>query len=206
MAAATFSSAAIHAALRVWNAAPASVSLNRTNESRDVNGLLCFATDDRGRIEIYGESEARPVYSAAFSVPAERALAVSRAELRLLSDYPACRLDEALPLPASATTGLSPVAYAAAIAAAPLFSRFANLLPPERRASHARRQYLLPLILGGLLLASLIAALIVLPAFERRSYLEALNNEARRLEPLALRAQALDKLGTANRKPHHGSR
>jgi Tfp pilus assembly protein PilN len=190
LAAATFSSAVIHAALRIWSAAPAS--------------LLCFAASsseghERGRTEVYGESRARAVYSAEFALPPERALAVSRAELRLEPDYPATTFAEALPAPSSGPggglpSGCSPLAYAAALAAsAPLVTGFANLLPPERRASNVRKQYWLPAALGSLLILSLIIGLAVMPAMERRNYLAGLNAEIRRLEPAALRAQTIER-------------
>ncbi|HVW85350.1 MAG TPA: PilN domain-containing protein, partial [Bryobacteraceae bacterium] len=183
MAAATFSSAAIHAALRVWSAAPASI--------------LCSYTDDRGRTEIYGESEARPVYSAEFTLAPERALAVARAELRLPPDYAARSLTEALP---AVRGDSSPMAFAAALAAsAPLTVKFANLLPKERRASSARHQYLLPGILAGFLLVGAVVAFAVIPAIEKRSLLAGLNAETHRLEPLALRAQTLEKRANADR-------
>ena len=66
MAAATFSSAVIHAALRLQPTAPASI--------------FCYLTS-QDRTEVYGESEAKPCYSAGFALPPERALAVARAEL-----------------------------------------------------------------------------------------------------------------------------
>jgi Tfp pilus assembly protein PilN len=95
---------------------------------------------------------------------------------------------------------LSPLTYAAAlVGSAPLAARFANLLPKERRASSARRQYLLPAILaGGAAIAALIG-FIAVPAIGQRSYLKSLNQEIRTLEPAAQRAQALDKHIAANR-------
>ncbi len=203
LAAATFSSAVIHAALRIWSAAPASV--------------LCFAPSssnehERNRTEVYGESRARGVYSAEFALPPERALAVSRSELRLEADHAASTLAAALPVPLSApgvfsplaevppSAMYSPLAYAAALAAsAPLATRFANLLPPERRASNVWKQYWLPAALGSLVLLSLIIGLVVVPAIQQRRYLAGLNGEIRRLEPRALRAQTLEKKIAADR-------
>ncbi|MES1260605.1 MAG: PilN domain-containing protein [Acidobacteriota bacterium] len=179
VAAFTFSAAAIHAALRIRNIPAAA--------------MLIFWTDERGQTEIYGESGARPLYSSAFAVPAQRALALSRAELRLPPDYPALSPGEAIP----GSTGLA--STAALAASAPLVSRFANLLPAERRASSARRQYLLPAILGALLMAGLIGAFVVFPAMEQRSYLAALKAEVHALEPRALHAQELEKRAGVNR-------
>ena len=176
LAAVTFSSAAIHAALRMRSAAPASI--------------LCFFTGDR--TEVYGESEARPLYSAEYSLPSERALAYARAELRLTPDYPAQTLAEALNAPSLREV----VALAAS---APLVNRFANLLPKERRASSARRQYLLPLILAVIAALAALVCFVILPAVAERRYLNSLNEEIRVLEPPALRAQALEKTINSNR-------
>ena len=107
IAAVTFSPAVIHSALRIWSVAPAS--------------LLCFDTDasDPGedrRTEMYGESESRAVFSAEFSVPRERALALARAELRMAPDYPAKPLFEVLPGTQGTALAGSALAYAAAVA------------------------------------------------------------------------------------------
>ncbi|MDQ1469281.1 MAG: hypothetical protein QOJ99_761, partial [Bryobacterales bacterium] len=168
VAAFSFSSSAIHTALRIWSAAPAS--------------LLVLCTPD-GRTEIYGESESRPFYSAEYPTSAERALALSRGELRLEQQSAAQSLAEALPQAAGLKEGYSALAYAAALVdSVPLMARFANLLPKDRRASSTRRQYWLPGILGSLLLAGLVAVFVVMPAMEQRSYLKALNAEIHKLE------------------------
>jgi len=186
VAAVTFSSAAIHAALRIWGAAPAS--------------FLVYSTVQAGRTEVYGESEGRPFYSAEFAAPLERALAIARSELRLPTDHEAAALGTALPAPAQAAAEFSSMAYTAALAAsAPLVARYANLIPAERRASNTRRQYLVPAILAAVLATSAIVGFGILPALERRNYLAALNDEAHRLEPAALRAQTLEKTTNSNR-------
>jgi hypothetical protein len=183
LAAVSFSSAVIHAAMRIWSAAPASI--------------LCFSTDERGRTEIYGESEARPVYSAEFSIAPERALSVARAELRLPPDYPARPLED---IWRWAGERPAPLPFAAALAgSAPLVAKVANLLPRERRASSARRQYLLPAILATLLVAGALAAFVIVPALEQRKYLAELNAEIHKLEPPAARAQLLEKRIGADR-------
>jgi Tfp pilus assembly protein PilN len=180
MAAATFSTAVIHTALRIWSEAPAS--------------LLCINTDDNGHIEIYGESDSRAAFSAEFSVTRERAIALARAELRIASDQPARALSEVLPpAPGKALQG-NPLAWAAAIAgSAPRVTHFANLLPPERRASHDRMQYLVPAILGILLVLALLAVFVIFPAVEQKRYREDLDRAARQLEPAAARAQAMER-------------
>jgi Tfp pilus assembly protein PilN len=180
IAAATFSAAVIHPALRVWSAAPAS--------------LLCITTDDVGHTELYGESASRALFSAEFSVVRERAIALARAELRLASDYPALTLNDVLPSPVSAGPQALPLAYTAGIAgAAQRVARFANLLPPERRASHNRLQYLGPVILVCVLAIALLGVFVVFPAIAQKRYRDDLDNAARKLEPAALRAQALER-------------
>ena len=186
VAAATFSSAAIHAALRVWaSAAPA--------------GFLLHSTSPQGRTEIYGESEARAVFSADFAMPAERALALARAELRLppeASVLPlAAALPSALPGPQSPSAEVcAPLAWAAALAAsAPFTTNLANFIPKDRRASNARRQYLATIVLAGLLVTGLIIAFVAFPAIERSNYLSALNSEIHRLDPAARHAQELEQ-------------
>lgn len=68
----TFSAAAVYSALRLHAPAP-----------RD--GFLAAAQTDAG-LEIYGESEAKPVFSAVFDTPREKAVALAAAELRLPED------------------------------------------------------------------------------------------------------------------------
>jgi Tfp pilus assembly protein PilN len=182
LAAVTFAATVIHAALRVWNEAPAS--------------LLCVAIDTRGRIAIYGESESRPVFSAEFPGSAERAIALSRSELRIAPDFPAKTLAESLPPDTNgrATPESSALAYAAAIAgSATRVVKSANLLPAERRASHNRLQYLIPGILGTLLVLALAAVFVIFPALEQRRYRADVARVTRQIEPAALRAQSLER-------------
>ena len=174
----TFSPAAIYASLRMWNPAPGPV--------------LCFAGEDR--IEVYGESESRAVYSAGFSIDRARALEISRSELRLSSDFAAQALEDVLPQPAGTVSVSGPLAWAAALAnSARRGIRFANLLPPERRASRSTLQYLLPAVLGCLLVAALVIAFVVFPAIEESRYRDDLKRATRSVEPAALRVQNLEK-------------
>jgi Tfp pilus assembly protein PilN len=181
VAAVTFSAAAIHSALRLREAAPAS---------------LLLYNDNGARREVYGESAARPVYSAEFGGGAERALASSRAELRLAADTMAVPLREALRLTGEAGA----LAWAAGlVSAAPLTSRLANLIPPSRRASHSRLQYALPAALTVLLLLALVGLFVILPLLDRKRTQALLSEELRRLEPVALRAQSMEKATAAAR-------
>lgn len=180
VAAITFSPAVIHAALRIWNTAP--------------NPVLCFCSDENGRIEIYGESPARGAFSAEFSFPAGRAAAMARAELRIAPDYPMQALFEILPGTRAIEAAGNPLASAAAMAgSAPRLARFANLLPPERRASHDRVQYLIPAALGILLALALLTAFLIVPAVAQRRYRNELERASQQLEPVAERARRLER-------------
>lgn len=182
----SFSTAAIHAAIRIWNAAPAS--------------LLCLHTDSRGRSEIYGESPSRAIFSAEFSILADRALSLARAELRAAADCPALTLAEVLPLPSGGPIPPSAPAYAAAIAGSAGRAKLANLLPPERRASHNRLPYLISAALAVLILLAILMVFAIFPAIEQRSYRAELDRAANELWPAVLRAQALEKRIAADRQ------
>lgn len=184
LAAVTFTPTVLHAALRIWNAAP--------------EALLCVVSTEAGRTELYGESPARGVYSAEFAIPATRALSVARSELRLPADFPVTGLEGLLQ-----TTGRKPasdLAYLAALAGASArTARFANLLPEARRASHDRMRYLLPAALGVLLVAAVVIWFAVLPAIAAHRYRSDLDQAARRLEPAANRAKSLERAAAAAR-------
>lgn len=173
MAAVTFSSVAIHAALRVRQSGLASI--------------FCYALAGAGRIEVYGESEAKPCYSAGFTLPADRALSLARAELRLAPEFPATELSGLLP------SGGSPFACAAALAAsAPLAVHFANLLPAERRASHSRARYIVPIGLAALLLIGVLAVFVAFPLITEHRYIADLTAEQQSLERPAALVKSID--------------
>jgi Tfp pilus assembly protein PilN len=186
MAAATFSSAVIYAALRLQQAAPASI--------------FFYVSPAPGRTEVYGESEAKPCYSASFALSPERALALARAELRLPQDQEVQDLSSGLAVPRADGALVSPLAYAAALAAsAPLSIRFANLLPAERRASHSRTRYLFPITLAVLVVLGLLTVFVAFPFFNERRLVRDLTAEQNRIAPAALRVQAIDKILQTNR-------
>lgn len=186
LAAVTFSSAAVHAAIRVRTAAPGSF-------------VAVLTPPDAPRTEIYGESESRAVYSARYPFSADRAADLARDELRLGPAFPVVELAKVLPV-RSADPTLPALAIAAALASsAPFASSPANLLPPESRATRSRAGWI-AVAAAALILA--IAAIVVwgvLPAVEQRRYMRALAGESRSLEHPALRAQALEKQAAAAR-------
>ena len=170
----TFSAAAIHASLRLYGPPPAEV--------------LAYTEDQNGTVEIYGESAARPVFSAEFDAPLDRALALARAELRLPAGENAWPLESLLPV-----TGADPLLCAAAACnACPRLATPANLLPADRRKDFSRAHYLLPAVLGVMLLLA-IGAMLAYPALEHRRYMESLRQEIAKLQPYVNRLQAIDK-------------
>lgn len=194
LAAVTFAAAVIHPARRAWGGT--------------MQPVLCFQPGENDRTDIYGESEGREVYSVGMPGGVDRALAVSRAELRLTADWPAIPLAEAL-----GATGQSAEAWAAAVAGGLRRGRVANLLPLERRATHNRIQYVLPAVLVVALAAAVIFLLGVLPALHEKQYRDELDAAALRLEPMARQAQAAElatravrakimALDTFRRRPH----
>ncbi len=179
IAAVTFSSAAIHAAIRVRTAAPAS--------------FLAYSTAlDASRIEVYGESESRPVYSARYPFDCEQSLDLARDELRLDASTPGLELAHALPVQGG-ENGTS-LAVAAALAASTPFSpQPANLLPQSRRATRSRAGWLAVSAAAALLACAALLVWVILPAIQQRQYMQGLAAESLRLERPALRAQTLEK-------------
>jgi len=185
----TFSAAALHAAIRLNGAAKTHANGN--------GGFLAMSVAATGAVEVYGESAARPVFSAEFELAPERAAVLALAELRLSPETPPLKLQEVLPAP-----GINPVAndlsrnalpYATALAGAcPQLASAANVLPPEHRRASSRAFFIPTVVLTGILLLA-VAALIVYSNYADRQYLRRLDAEIARLEPQARRAAALDR-------------
>jgi hypothetical protein len=186
-AAFTFSAAAIYGSLRLISAAPTS-------------GFLAVLEGD-GEMEAYGESEARPLFSAVFETPndqfAERAVARAISELRLPVETQAFAVSDVLPKPKRAPedfdlTGRA-LPYATAIAAAcPRLGLHVNLLPSEQRAASSRMMFAPTIILGALLLIG-AGSLFAYSKYEDRKYLEKLQAEIARLQPEARKPMLMDK-------------
>jgi len=176
----TCSAAAIHSALRMFREAPAS------------SGLLAYEPAEAG-VEIYGESASRPIFSATFDVPLERAAPMAASELRLDADTPPHGLDTLL----NASPALP---YAAALASAcPLMALPLNLLPAELRPSGARWLWIPSAALGAAVLL-LAIGLALFPRYDTSRYLASLNAEIARVAPVAARSTALDhQIETARR-------
>jgi hypothetical protein len=174
------SAAVIHAALRMFQTEPAR------------SGLLAYETTESG-VEMYGESASRPVFSAAFEVPLERAAGMAAAELRLGP--------ETTPVSLESLLNTSPaLPYAAALASAcPLMALPLNLLPANLRPSSSRWLWIPSAALGAAVLL-LAVALGLFPRYDTTRYLASLNAEIAKIAPAANRSTALDRqIETARR-------
>lgn len=192
----SFSGPVLHAALRATGAPPSAL-------------LAAWPGESEG-LEFYGESPAKPLYSAEFDLPPERAADLVRAELRAEGDLECRSLDQLLPwsipapgdagdpeTPADAPPPASLLAQAAALAAAcPHLGEPLNLLPLAQRASSSRARYIPTLVLATLL-ALTGGALLAQEAWLDRQYIARLQAEIGKVEPAVARVQTLDEETTA---------
>jgi Tfp pilus assembly protein PilN len=173
----TFQASAIYSSLRIFGTAPKDFAI----------------VHDRGAgsIEIYGESESKPVFSAEFDLPPARAVALAYSELRLTGEAPVM-LAAALPTPLNVMPVDLP-AYAAALAPLAKWNApYANLLPPARRTVHSRARFI-PTIVLAVMLATVGTAWLVYAGLRDQRYLEQLQAEISKVQPNAARADALDR-------------
>lgn len=180
----TFSAAAVHAAIRLNGAAHGA-------------GFVALGRTATGAVEVYGESESRPVFSAEFQLSPQRATVLALAELRLPPETIALTLEQVLPKPSinpvENDLSRNALPYATALAGAcPLLAPSANVLPPEHRRSNSRAMLVPSLVLGALLLL-LAGGLFAYRVYADRQYLAGLNAEAGRVEPAAARARTLER-------------
>ena len=187
VAAFTFSAAALYISHRLPVGAP----------SLPEKGFVAVAAGENGSLEVYGESVARPVFSADFDLPPERAVALAISELRLEPDQAPLSLGGVLPVPRQnpVANDLSARAlpYAAALSGAcPWLGSAVNLLPPAQRQSNSRAMYI-PTAVLGVLLFLVAGALVAQSSLEDRRYLKALEAEINQIEPQAKRSAVLDR-------------
>lgn len=183
----TFSSAAIFSARRV---------LERPEEP-----VVGFHTVGE-ETSVYGESPTRRVFSASFDTPADRAVALAVAELRLLPETAATELQNLLPRPRVFPPNHDPnspefaahaVAYATAIhGAAPRAGLRINLLPPELQQNRSRLRYV-PTIALAVLLLFLAGGLVLHARYEDQRYLDVLDGEVKRYGRQAMLAERMDR-------------
>ncbi|HTT64107.1 MAG TPA: PilN domain-containing protein [Bryobacteraceae bacterium] len=179
----TFVAAAIHGAIRLGAPPPGE--------------FVALGSGADSGIEVYGESLARPVFSAAFDLPPEKAAAMAAAELRLAPDTVPVPLAGLLPAPlvnpVENDLARNPLPYAAAlVSACPRLAPSANVLPPERRAA-ASRGIFIPTAVAAAALLLVLGATLVLPGYQERQYLKQLDAQIAQLRPQAARAAALER-------------
>ena len=172
----TFSAAAVHAAIRLNGIAELS------------EGFVALSRSEAGAVEVYGESRARPLFSAEFDLAPQRAASLALSELRLAPDTAPRTLEEILPKP-----DVNPVAndlsrnalpYATALAGAcPRLAPSANVLPPEYRRFNSRAVFVPTMVLAALLLL-VAGSMAVYASWSEKQYLKQLNAEIAKLEPL----------------------
>jgi len=155
-------------------------------------GFLVLEQQGDG-FEAYGESEAKPVFSATFDLPEERVTGLALAELRLDSEAEPRRLIDLLPIPRSNPSGwdmsLYGLSYATALAGAcPWLSLKTNLLPAENRSRSSRAVYAPTVALAAMLLISVVT-LAVYSGIRKRQYLETLQTEIGRYTSQASEVQ-----------------
>jgi hypothetical protein len=180
----TFSAAAVHAAIRL-------------NGNGHGAGFVALGRSAAGGVEVYGESPARPVFSAEFSVPPQRAASLALAELRLPPDTAALQFEEILPKPAvnpvENDLSRNALPYATALAGAcPRLAPSANVLPPEHRRANSRAALVPTLVLAGVVLLALATVALWSPWAEHR-YLAKINAEIARINPMAQRSLELER-------------
>jgi Tfp pilus assembly protein PilN len=180
----SFSAAAVYPALRLTSTQPPA-------------SFLALRELDGGGVEAYGESEAKPLFSAEFDAPWDRAAVLAAAELRLGGEVAPVTFDRALPQPKTFPSDYDSAAYALSYAAAlcgacPLLALPLNLLPARHRSTNSRAIFVPTAALAVILIAGLVALGSINP-IEDRKYMAALQDEIARLEPVANRAAALDR-------------
>jgi hypothetical protein len=168
----TFSAAAIRSAIRLVNDPPAQ---------------LLSGQPTADGFEVYGESEAKPVYSAVFDMAPERAFSFAAAELRLPAETE----------PRDLGIGLSQAA--AMSSACPGLSLDANLLPESQRRASSKLRYI-PTAALALVLAGLCTALALHKPYDEKVYRDALEEELKATEPLSSRVSTLDRNTDRTRK------
>jgi Tfp pilus assembly protein PilN len=181
----TFSAAAVHSAVR----------LNGAGKYND--GFLALGPSAGGGVEVYGESQARPVFTAEFQLPPERAALLGLAELRLAPETAPLKLEDVLPKPAvnPVENDLSRNArpYATALAGAcPWLAPAANLLAPGQRQGSSRAVFI-PTVALAVLLLLVAGAIVFYNSWADKKYLASIEAEIAKVAPVARHADDLDR-------------
>lgn len=137
-------------------------------------------------VEIYGESPSKPLFSAAFELDPDRAMALAAAELRFEAAPVAQELRELLNVD-------PPLPFAAALSSAcPRHCLPLNLLPAEQRQTSSPMIWVPTTALAVLVLLA-AGATTALPGFENRRYLGDLAKEIAKVQPAVTQAAAVDR-------------
>jgi len=187
----TFSAAAVHSAVRL-------------NGAGHGPGFLALGPAPTGGVEVYGESQARPVFHAEFQLPPERAALLGLAELRLAPETAPLKLEDVLPKPAvnpvENDLARNPRPYATALAGAcPWVAPAANLLAPDERQASSRAVFIPTVALAAILLL-VAGAIVAYNSYADRKYLASIEAEIAKVAPLAKRADDLDRQIQATRQ------
>jgi hypothetical protein len=176
----TCSAAAIYSALRLFGETPPAE--------------LLAVNDSNGALEFYGESPARPLFSASFDPSNDRAAALAAAELRIAPGTEPVPLSTLLKAPSGEQAPSSdPLAFAAAlVSACPRASLDLNLLPGERRHAGSRLRWAPTGVLAAAVIG-LAGWLALFPSFENRKFVRSLDQKIAQVTPAAARSSALDK-------------
>ena len=176
-------------------------SVQRLAGSGPRGGFLAVRSN-ADETELYGESEARPVFSAVLPPEEERAIASALSELRLQQDAEVLRVENLLPRPSifpqsydpdGPEYGVNALGFATAIVSAcPWLGIDANMLPEEQRRGSSRVRLIPTFVLGAILLL-LVGALAAQSRYEDRRYLNLLQGEVRKLEPQSRKVDSMDK-------------
>lgn len=180
----TCSAAAVHAAIRL-------------NGHAENTGFVALTQGAAGGVEVYGESESRPVFSAEFEMPPQRAAALALSELRLPPETAPVTLEAVLPKPVvnpvENDLGRNPLPYATALAGAcPMLAQAANILPKEHRRFNSRMLFVPTIVLASIAVL-LAAAIWAYSAYADQQYLTELNRLIQRVTPRAAQAGQLDR-------------
>ncbi len=180
----TFSAAAVHAAIRL-------------NGHANGAGFVALSRAASGAVEVYGESASRPVFSAEFDAPPQRAAVLALSELRLPPETAPLQLAEVLPKPSTNPVendlSRNALPYATALAGAcPRLAPSANVLPPEHRRFNSRAVFIPSIVLAALVLL-VAGGMMLYSKYAERQYLTQLQAEINRLAPMKQRADALDR-------------
>ena len=183
----TFSAAILYASLRLISRPPA-------------GGFLAM-TETPDSVEAYGESDARPVFTASFDPQdpymAARSRDFSLSELRLPAETEALPLEEVVPKPRRAPEQFNLhrriLPYATGlVSACPRIAFQVNLLPSTMRSGGSLMVFVPSIVLGALLLIG-AGSLAGYTHYQDKQYLEKLQAEIARLEPDARKPMAMDQ-------------